>query len=75
MAGGFLMSVSSTAVDQAMDKMQALVGQAQSAVAVSEQRVNTDQFRPAELEAIGNYLETPTLAEVYPGLERIAAGE
>ncbi|HIA03875.1 MAG TPA: hypothetical protein EYN66_18560 [Myxococcales bacterium] len=70
--GGVMMSLSSLSVDDTMNHVKGLLNQTQKAVAASQER-HVESFRPAELREWGNYLETPTLDEVYPGMKKLAS--
>ena len=72
LVGGIMMSLSGLSVDKAMNHVRGLMNQTQKAVAASQER-NTESFRPAELRELGNYLETPSLDDVYPGMKKIAS--
>ncbi len=72
LVGGIIMSLSGLSVDKTMSHVRGLMNQTQEAVAGS-QKDHTESFRPAELRELGNYLETPSLDEVYPGMKKLAS--
>jgi hypothetical protein len=72
LAAGIFMTFSTATIDQSQESVQQIVqlaGEAQSAGVETRSR---ESLRPSEIKAIGNYLKTPSLYEVYPGLKVLA---
>jgi hypothetical protein len=67
---GLFVSFSGAAVDQALVQLNHMMGQANALVVSAQKEHHSEHLRPPEEHAIGNYLETPSLTDVYPGLKQ-----
>ena len=68
---GLFVSFSGAAVDQALTQLNHMMDEANTLVVSTQKEHHSEHLRPSEEHAIGNYLETPSLTDVYPGLKQL----